>query len=457
MTSMIIEKIISDGIAHYSYYIGSGTEAAIIDPRRDVDIYIQLSKTYNQKIVSVFETHRNEDYSIGSLELSKITGAKIYHGSRLDFTYGEKLFEGDVFKIGDLEINVLETPGHTDESLSFTLKERGETDVFAVFTGDTLFAGEVGRTDLYGENHVERLSEALYESLFEKILKLGDGVTVLPAHGAGSVCGGNISVRGFTTIGYEKKTNRALKIKNRADFIKHKLNEKLEIPPYFKQMEIYNREGPPVKGLPNPKPLSVKEFKQFYDSKAQIIDVRTPDSFASAHIPGSVNIWASGLPLFAGWLLNYEDPIIIVKDDSQNMDSIVRYLFRLGFDNIEGYLNNIFDWYKNGEPVGRSGVLSVTELKEKLLDKEIFLLDVRDRRTYSERGFIKGAYNIYVGHLKNRLNEIPDNKIICVYCDSGFKTGIAVSLLLKKGFRQVYGVLGGFSAWVSRGFPVDYV
>ncbi|MEM2109573.1 MAG: MBL fold metallo-hydrolase [Candidatus Odinarchaeota archaeon] len=454
---MIIEKITSEGIAHYSYYIGSGLEAAVIDPRRDVDAYIQLSKTYNQKIISIFETHRNEDYTVGSLELSKITGARIYHGSKLDFTYGEKAFEGDVFKIGNLEIGVLETPGHTDESLSFTLKEQGETGVFAVFTGDTLFAGDVGRTDLYGERHVKRLSEALYESLFERVLKLGDGVVVLPGHGAGSVCGGNISVRGFTTIGYEKKTNRVLKIKDRDDFVKHKLNERLERPPYFKRMEIYNREGPPVKGLPNPKPLSVKDFKQFYESEVQIVDVRTPDSFASAHIPGSVNIWASGLPLFAGWILNYEDPIIIVKDNSQNMDSIVRYLFRLGFDGIEGYLNNIFDWYKSGEPVAKSGVLTVTELKEKLFSEEIFLLDVRDERTYSELGFIKNAYNIYVGHLKDRLNEIPDNKMICVYCDSGFKTSIAVSLLLKKGFRQVSGVLGGFSAWIGRGYPVEQV
>ncbi|MEM2907111.1 MAG: rhodanese-like domain-containing protein [Candidatus Odinarchaeota archaeon] len=380
-----------------------------------------------------------------------------YHGSKLDFTYGEKAFEGDVFKIGNLEIGVLETPGHTDESLSFTLKEQGETGVFAVFTGDTLFAGDVGRTDLYGERHVKRLSEALYESLFERVLKLGDGVVVLPGHGAGSVCGGNISVRGFTTIGYEKKTNRVLKIKDRDDFVKHKLNERLERPPYFKRMEIYNREGPPVKGLPNPKPLSVKDFKQFYESEVQIVDVRTPDSFASAHIPGSINIWASGLPLFAGWILNYEDPIIIVKDNSQNMDSIVRYLFRLGFDGIEGYLNNIFDWYKSGEPVAKSGVLTVTELKEKLFSEEIFLLDVRDERTYSELGFIKNAYNIYVGHLKDRLNEIPDNKMICVYCDSGFKTSIAVSLLLKKGFRQVSGVLGGFSAWIGRGYPVEQV
>ncbi len=450
---MIIERIISDGLAHYSYYIGSGSEAIIIDPRRDIDVYINLAKKYNQRIIGVFETHRNEDYTIGSLNLSKLTGASIYHGSKLDFGYGEYVGEGDVFKLGSVEISVLETPGHTDESLTYTLREIGEKEVYAAFTGDSLFAGEVGRTDLYGESHIRRLSEALYESVFDKILNLGDGVLVFPGHGPGSVCGGNISVRTFTTIGYEKKTSKVLQFKDRDDFVNYKLQERFEKPPYFTRMELYNKNGPPLKDLPTPPPLKIGDLKKHADN-SQIIDVRSPEAFYTAHIPGSINIWISGLPLFAGWILNYEQPIIIIKDDGQLLDPILRYLYRLGFDNIGGYLNNISEWFKSGGKYNRSGFISVEELKNRLTDNKIFLLDVRDSKTYSELGFIQGAYNIYLGYLRERLSDLPKDRDIYVYCDSGFKTGIAVSILLKAGFSSVAGVIGGFSAWVSRGYPV---
>ncbi len=451
---MIIERIISEGLAHNSYYIGSGTEAVIIDPRRDVEVYVDLAKKYNQRIVAIFETHRNEDFTIGSLNLSKLTGSPIYHGSRLDFRYGERVDEGDVFKIGSAEIGILETPGHTDESLTYTLKETGEKEVYAAFTGDSLFAGDVGRTDLYGESHVRRLSEALYESLFDKFLNLGDGVIVFPGHGAGSVCGGSISVKPFTTIGYEKKTNRILQLKDKNDFMAYKIQERLERPPYFTRMELYNRIGPPLNDLPKPHPLKIGELKKYFDN-SQIVDVRPPEAFYTAHIPGSINIWASGLPLFAGWVLDYEQPIIIVKDENQLLDHILRYLYRLGFDNIEGYLNNISEWFKSGGEYARTFSVSVEELKNKLSDSEIFLLDVRDSKTYSELGFIQGAYNIYLGHLKSSLSILPGDRDIYVYCDSGFKTGIAVSILLRAGFTRVFGLIGGFSAWVSRNFPVQ--
>lgn len=454
---MLLERIVSEGISHNSYYVGSGLDAAVIDPRRDVDIYLHLAKRNSQKITHIFESHRNEDYVVGSLELSKLTGARIIHGSKLDFSYGVSAREGDAFNIGSLEFGVLETPGHTDESISLTVKDLDtSTDIFMVFTGDTLFAGDVGRTDLYGEDHRRKLSGDLYDSLFNKLLKIGDEVIVLPGHGAGSVCGANIGLRDFTTIGYERKTNPALKNKTREAFIQFKMKEVLETPPYFKKMEQYNRLGPPIIKLPDPESMSVSEIKRFEGKDCLMVDLRMPEAFASGHIPNSLSIWKNGLPLFAGWILNYSDPIILIKEEDQDIGETVRYLYRLGFDNIAGYLHKgIASWYRNGEQVTRNEVWSVHDLKKNLSNDDLFILDVRDSKSYLSQGYIKRANHIYIGHLKNRLPELPKNKTICVYCDSGFKTGIAISILSAAGFRSVIGVLGGFNAWSKSGYPVE--
>lgn len=447
---MIFVKVKSEGLAHNSYFIGAGGEAAVIDPRRDCDIYVDLSRQYSLEITRIFETHRNEDYVTGSGELAKITGAEIFHGAGLDFGYGTTVKEGDTFTMGTIRCEVLETPGHTDESISITVvdKDMGE-DVYMVFTGDALFAGDVGRTDLYGEKEARRLAEALYDSITEKLFSLGDGVIVCPAHGAGSVCGAELADHEYTTIGYERRTNSVLQ-KDKEDFVQYKLKETLYRPPYFRKMEVYNKDGAPLlHGLPFLHALSPQKLESEKD--AQVVDVRTPPSFAGGHIPGSVNIWKDGLPLFAGWLLNYEDPVVLVGEGSENTEEIVRYLIRLGYDNVSGYVAGGFaSWYKNGYPFETIDTWTVHQLKEAL--NNVYLLDVREKRHWEE-GHIEGAHHKYVGTLEDHLSEIPDTNVV-VYCDSGYKTGIATSLLQRSGIKKVTNVLGGIMAWEKAGYPL---
>jgi hydroxyacylglutathione hydrolase len=455
---MIFEKIKSEGLSQNSYFVGSGFEAAVIDPRRDCDIYLELAKKFEVKITRIFETHRNEDYVIGSLELSKVVGAEILHGAKLDFSYGSSVAEGDKFNVGSLEFEILETPGHTDESISITLKDKESSDsVHMVFTGDTLFSGDVGRTDLYGESEKPRLAENMYNSLFNKILPLGNEVIVSPAHGAGSVCGGDIAGFEYTTIGFEKKNNRALKNTDKDSFVAYKLNERLEKPSYFTKMEVYNRSGPPLlHRLPTPDALPVKEIKEHIKDGAQVVDTRMPTAYSAGHIPGSTNIWKDGLPIFAGWMLNYEKPILIVKENDQSIDEIVRYLIRLGYDRIAGYLSKGFPtWYKAAERIGKIEEWTVRELEEHKDDESIYILDVRDDRSWKEDGFVGGANHVYVGHLREQLREVPKSKRICVFCDSGFKTGIASSILKTNGYENVVSVLGGMTAWKKSGYKVE--
>jgi hydroxyacylglutathione hydrolase len=249
---LIFERIKSEGLAHFSYFVGSEKEAVIIDPRRDCQVYLDLARREEMEIKYVFETHRNEDYVIGSRELSHLTKAKIFHGPGLDFGYGETIKEGELFTFGTMKLIAIHTPGHTDESMSYALVDTNSSDkTIMVFSGDTLFVGDVGRTDLYGPKEAPRLAESLYDSIFNKILPLGDGVILCPAHGAGSICGGAISDREWSTLGLERLHNPTLR-KTREEFIRFKVAEHLERPPYFREMEKYNLEGPPLlKQMPN--------------------------------------------------------------------------------------------------------------------------------------------------------------------------------------------------------------
>ncbi|MFB0562371.1 MAG: rhodanese-like domain-containing protein [Candidatus Lokiarchaeia archaeon] len=454
---MIFEKIKSEIIAHNSYFVGSGNQAAVIDPRRDIDAYLELADEHNVKITHIFETHRNEDYVIGSLELTNVVGAEIYHCDKLDFSYGNGVKNGDKFEIGMLKLEILETPGHTDESISITLKDReSSNEVYMVFTGDALFAGDVGRTDFF-KDRMEETAAKLYDSIFNKLLPLGDGVIVCPAHGKGSVCGGAIGDLEYTTIGYEKKTNAALQLKNKEEFVSKRSKIELEMPPYFKKMEMYNKEGPPILyGLPHLKELNIAEVKEYQKKGAQIVDARMPTAFSGGHIPNSISIWRKGLPLFVGWMLNYEDPIIFITDLNRQLDEIVRYCIRLGYDNLLGVLAGGFStWYKGAQKIGHVNTWTAHDLKQQHDDESFFILDVRDKNKWEQEGHIEGAHQIWVGELKERLGEVPKDKHIIVYCDSGYKTSIAVSILKMKGYDKVTNMLGGFMAWKNAGYPVE--
>ena len=454
---MIIERIKSEGIAQNSYFVGSGNDAIVIDPRRDCQVYVDLAQQMGLRIKYIFETHRNEDYVIGSVELKSITGAEIYHGPGLEWKYGTTLEDGQVFRIGNLKLISIHTPGHTDESMCYTITDpaTGKTPII-VFTGDTLFIGDVGRTDLYGHQKASGMASNLYDSLFEKLLALGDGVIIYPAHGGGSVCGMRIANRDESTIGLEKIQNPAFQIKSKDEFVKYKVAEKPERPYYFTQMETYNLEGPPLLGcMPLPAPLTAHQFREEIDMGALVVDASEPAAFSGIHIKGAYSIWVEGLPAFAGWVLPYDRPILLVLEEQAHLEKVVHYLIRLGYDRIYGYLKSgIESWYNAGFPMESMSLLSVHQLKS-MLDRheQLTVLDTRGQEEW-ESGHIEGALHIYVGHLEQRLSEVPRDKPVAVYCKTGHRAGLSASILLRAGFPRVYNVPGSVTAWVAAGFPL---
>lgn len=454
---MLLEIIKSKGLAHNSYFLAHGEEALVVDPCRDCMVYVQLSKRECVKIKYILETHRNEDYIIGSLELQNLTDAEIAHSKETPFKYGEhNLSGGDTLNIGHLKLKTLYTPGHTNDSICYVVYDSMRSnDPLTVFTGDTLFAGDVGRTDLLGLDIWREQSEKLYDSLHEKLLPLGDHVIVYPAHGAGSVCGHEISDKEFSTIGYERKTNPLLQLDKEA-FTEHVMKQKLLRPPYFRKMEDYNLNGPPLlREATVPQPLSVDEFEErMYKPNMIILDTREPGAFASSHIPGSLNIWLDGASFFPGWVLTYDQKILLVTERKEDVETAKAYLHRLGFDNIIGYLcPNIKEWRNRGKPIEHLGTLSAVMLKEKLDRNEIILVDVREEREWDE-GHVEGAEHIYVGHLIKEANRLPRVKPIATTCGWGGRGGLGASILKKLGFDNVYNVLGGMKAWRRLGYPV---
>jgi len=449
---MLFERIISPGLAHNSYILGSQDQAAVIDPRRDAWTYAEIARRNNMRITHIFETHRNEDYVIGSLELAEITDADIYHGGTLDFEYGVPVEEGDSFTVGALKLDILETPGHTDESISIVVTNTASSArPYMVFTGDALFAGDVGRTDLYGQDERERMATNLYHSLHDKLLPLGDHVIVCPAHGSGSVCGGSIGDLPLTTMGYEKESNPMLQL-DEAAFIKEKKQEPLHRPPYFRQMEIYNQCGPPLlHRLPHPSGVPASEIADLED-EMQLVDVRRPESFAAAHVPGSLNMWSHALAGIAGWFLSYDLPILLIGGDT---DVALRSLIRLGYDDVAELVGGIGAWQQGGQPLGSIALWQASRLLERLDDDDVFILDVRTLHSREQHGHIPGSEHVYLGDLPDRLDELPYNKTIVVYCDAGYKTGTATSLLKRYGFDTAVELVGGIAAWKHAGYDVD--
>lgn len=453
---MLFERIFSEGLAHNSYIIGDAGKAAVIDPRRDGDIYLEIAARSNCTVTHIFETHRNEDYMIGSLPLADRCGAGIFHGAALDFAYGNAVYEGDRFLFGSLSVEVLETPGHTDESISLIVRDvQSGNAPYLVFCGDTILAGDIARTDFFGNDRKEEMARRIYDSITRKILPLGDGTILCPAHGAGSVCGGDITDHPFTTGGYEKTANPFI-VMGRDAFVSARKSESPYMPPYFKTMEHYNRDGAPLLHAPPPlRPISVPELEDLRKEGCQILDIRAPGGFAGGHIPGSLSVWRDGISSFAGWFLNYTDPIVIVDDNNLNIDQVVRHLFRLGYDTVSGTLEGgIAAWYRSGREIGTIGTCSARELKDRLDRSSPFLLDVRDIRNRRAIGYIRNSHHVYVGELPRHLEEIPADGPVFVYCDAGYKAGIAASILAQHGYRDITNVLGGMTAWKQAGFPV---
>ena len=334
VSRMWFERIVAEGLSQNTYLVGSGGKAAVIDPRRDCDPCLDSADRHESVITHIFETHRNEDYVSGALELAHRCNAKIYHGSGMDFAYGNTVREGDRFTLGTLELSVLETPGHTEESITLVLTDSEVShEPYMVFSGDTLFFGDIARTDFFGPERKAEMAEKIYDSITKKILPLGDGVILCPAHGAGSACGSEIADHPFSTLGYEKRTNPFLLIKKDA-FVARRTTESPYLPPYFRQMEIVNKNGPVLLNtLPRPQPIPVAAVASMIASGCQIVDIRFPTAFAAGHIPGSLSLWRDGIASFAGWFLDYERPIVLVDDFTCTIDTVLQHFVRMGYDN----------------------------------------------------------------------------------------------------------------------------
>ena len=452
---MFVEKIKTSGLAHLSYVIGSQGKAAVIDPRRDCSIYTDIATANGCRITHIFETHRNEDLLSGAAALAEQTGASVFHGPHAagEVRYADTVRDGDEFDLGDVVLRVLETPGHTDDSVSFAVYDRqfGE-QAFAVFTGDALFVGDVGRTDFYPDRARE-VAGLLFDSL-RKIEALGDQAVIYPAHGAGSVCGDSMAAREVSTIGYERLNNERLKISDREKFIEAKVAEHHDVPPYFEFMERGNLVGAAaVPASLLPPPLSGEQLAQM-DDQAVIVDVRSPSAFLGAHLPRSLCLPEDMISAFAGWFLHPDDEIVLVADDAKQAERAARHLARIGYDGVRGHLGpNLASWAASGGDFNTVPVLDAEQVHERVKNppRDWTLLDVRGAGEV-RAARIEPSTHIYLGELRQRAGELDQSRTYTVMCGSGARATIAASLLFRSGIERVDLFLGSLGAWQQEGF-----
>lgn len=455
---MFLETIKSEGLAHLSYVIGSEGSAAVIDPRLDGERYIEVAASHDCRITHVFETHRNEDLLSGAAVLAAQTGATVFHGPNPAdrILYAKSACEGDAFSIGKLRIEALETPGHTDDSLSYVLFDTDHPDgAFAVFTGDTLFVGDVGRCDFYPER-AEEVAGLLFDSL-RKLETLGNHVIVYPAHGAGSVCGSGMADRDFSTIGHERANNPRLRITDRDKFIAAKLDEHHDYPPYFKRMEALNLRGADaVKRPVAPPPLTAAAVAECKDNTV-LIDVRSASAFLGAHLAASLSLPLGTLSAFAGWFLSPPDELILIADSAADAEEAAVRLARIGYNKIAGYLApDLTAWAASGRAFHSLPVLSADDVRERLDDppSDWTLLDVRGPEEVANAR-IPDAQHVYLGELPAKLEQLDAARKYTLMCGSGTRATIAASLLLRAGFNDPELFLGSLGAWQQRDYPMQ--
>jgi len=442
-------------LSHASYLIGSKGVAAVVDPQRDAGIYVEDAAKQGLRIEHVIETHLHADFISGHRELAAITGAKIYLGAAAGAKFPHvPVHDGDEVRFGDCVLRFLETPGHTLESVSILVTDLERSpEPFAVLTGDTLFIGDVGRPDLAPDHTPQQLAGMLYDSLHDKLLRLPDSVQVYPAHGAGSLCGRQMSSERSSTIGQQRTGNFALQAKSREEFVRLLTAELPERPGYFALDAEINRSGPaPLADLPIPEPVPARDVAAHQQAGAIVLDTRPAGQFGGAHVPGAVHIGLSGqYASWAGRLLGLGARIILVAEDHDTMLEARTRLARVGMEDVIGYLQDgMAAWFGAGLPVAQVPQITVQDLHREL--QHVQLVDVRQPGEW-EQGHIEGAMLKPLPKLTKLLDGLDRARPVAVHCKSGYRSSIATSLLEREGFAQVMNVIGGFDAWKTCGLP----
>ena len=463
---MFFERIYEEGLAQASYFVAcqESKEAIIIDPKRDIDTYLQLAGRKKYKITKVTETHIHADFLSGSRELVQATGAELLlsNEGRDNWQYEfdhTALYDGDTFWLGNIKFEVLFTPGHTPEHISFLLTDTPASDAASmIFTGDFVFVGDVGRPDLLEETAGltgTKVTGArqMFQSL-KRFKQLPEYIQVWPGHGAGSACGKALGAVPGTTVGYEKIYNWALRQDNENDFIEALLDGQPEPPKYFAMMKKLNKINRPlIKELTPPDCLNIDQLETALKENIPVIDTRDKILFAGAHIPGTINIQNNNdFSTWAGWLLSYDQPFILICDKNQ-VEEITRKLVRIGMDNIYGYFCDTDGWNKRNS-MQTLNLIEASELGKIIAENNCDIIDVRGLNEYKE-GHIKSAHHIHLGELYNRLNELEKDKHIVMHCASGDRSSTACSILQKEGFKKVTNLAGGFNAWKESGLEFE--
>ncbi len=447
---MFIRQLYTGCLSEAAYYIDSDGEAAIIDPLRDIEVYLKLAEERKAKIKYIFETHFHADFVSGHLDLAKATSAPIIYGPRTETNFPIHLAkDGERFQLGDSAIEVLHTPGHTVESSCYLVRAEGKP--YALFTGDTLFVGDVGRPDLSSGNlSREELAGMLYDSLRAKIMPLPDDLVIYPAHGPGSSCGKNLGPSTYSTLIEEKETNYALKEQSREEFIKAVTDGLLAPPDYFSVNARINKEGYESldavleTGL---QALDISAFKKWIDEDAVLLDTRRSDFFVAGFVPGSISIGLDGrFAEWAGSILPFSKPIVLVTAPGEEKESVVR-LARVGFDKVKGYLQGGFEaWQQAGETIDMIIDVEPDELAMDIpFDENLVVVDVR-RETEFADGHVKGAVNIPLQELTDpgSMAQFEERHNLYVHCGGGYRSIIAASLLKRQGIHNLRNVTGGW-------------
>jgi hydroxyacylglutathione hydrolase len=459
-----LQQFLIEGLGHLSTLVVDDSQgiAAVIDPRRDVDIYLDAAQEADVRITHIVETHLHNDYVSGGRELAALTGATHVIGSGADLAYEHRpVRHGDAFDVASIRFVALETPGHTPEHVSYAVSDTSRADEpVLLFTGGSLLVGAVGRTDLLGADNALPYARQMFRSLHEVLLPHEDFVGVHPTHGAGSLCSTGIASTPNSTIGFERRHNPMLAPSDVDGFARLLLTGQPAFPRYFARMRPMNQAGPTLLGgrVPDPRPMLLDEVRAALGGGALLVDLRDPEAHAVAHIAESVSVPAgSTFGTWLGWVVESDRPIVLLLDDSGDWDDAIRQSLRIGHDSVVGYVRGGFPaWVEGGLPVESNGTLTVDELAERLaVGNAPLLLDVRQTTEFVD-GHVPGARHLFAGDLQDRLTTLPRNRPIVAMCASGYRSSIASSLLRSAGFRDVTWVANGFPAWKALGHPVEH-